>query len=120
MSKKRELQAGWQKAGPFEIHLHTCVFNETPFEEAEFLEAYVHERSIDFPEFTFYTHLVNDERFKLFSTFGSFDRRVSSAELVEYNTYVERKEMCMPTWKLSKGTIHDLIDSMKKMKGRKI
>jgi len=52
-----------------------------------------------------YVHLVNDPRFRLMEDLGGFARTVAPYELEEYNSYVHRKHLEMPTWRLSKSSV---------------
>jgi hypothetical protein len=113
----KDLHFGVTRVGLFRFSLQPPVFDERPADEVSFFEVMVSEpRSAKPDSDAFYTHLVEDPRFALFSSFGKFDRPLRTEEVIEYNTYLLRMKLLQPTWKLSRHTVSELMDVAAKAK----
>ena len=84
--------------GKFELIINDCVSsNLTNFKEVLLFE------KVD--GYNQYVNLATDTRFNLFSSFGLFDRELSTDELNAYNVYVTRKNQQQPLFQLSEHQI---------------
>lgn len=113
--KDKPFIEGDNQIGRFVVRVHNCVFDETDFDDGEFFEVLVSERT-ERPAASYHVHLGRDERFKLLSHIGSFTVALTQADLVEHNAYINRRNQEMPTWKLSRRTLLDVIEICKRAK----
>lgn len=113
--KLNDINAGFFKAGCFNISIQQCAIADF-----DYFEVYVSElKKLKGLEYLTYVHLVNDERFALFKHIQNFERLMQLDEVTTFNAYIRRKHLDTPTWKLSKYLILNLFDICKKAKPNK-
>ncbi len=113
--KDENLTFGIHRVGIFLIGLRPCVFDERSATNVDFFEVMVAE-SIGKNLPNYYVHLIEDERFLWFSWMAKFGRPLRTEEVIEYNSYIQRKAVLMPTWKLSRMSVRNLFDMSLKIK----
>ncbi|HEY5268149.1 MAG TPA: hypothetical protein VII94_03365 [Candidatus Saccharimonadales bacterium] len=97
--KAEDVEAGYHKAGTFTINVAN---NKNGHEDYFFVMVTTSDN--------FYVHLVQDERFQCFKHFAEFGRALTEPDLVEYNEYVNTKQLVMPMFKLHRQSIATLIN----------
>lgn len=109
-----DIEFGVREIGLFRIQICPCVFETRQAEDVAFFEVMVSERKVE-DGWSFYTHLVEDPRFDFFS-FVRWERTIGGVEeLVEFNTYINRKHNVQPTWKLSRSAVMDVVEACQKI-----
>ncbi len=121
--KEKDIEFGQFNVGPFVIQVQSVVFSKQHAENATFFEVSVTEErtlrnekgSLPYP---FYINLIEDKRFKLFSDFGKFNKTITAEEAAEYTSYIVRKNLQQPIWKLSRRTLCEIFELAQKAKRR--
>ena len=114
--KDEDIRYGVLKAGVFRISVQSPTFDKRPASDVPHFEVLVSQlihpktQGQDPAPLTFYVHLVEDPRFNFFNTFGKFDRTIRMSEVEEYNAYVHVRHMTMPTWRLNRNTLREVVD----------
>lgn len=64
----------------------------------------------------YYVNLIKSDHFKfLFNIDKNYRPIDGSCDMVQYNYYLDNKEMSMPLWKLSKQNISALLDKCREL-----
>lgn len=120
--KEKELKFGIYKSGKFIFSIQRLTFDTGSASDSLFFEVLVSQvkeyKVLEIKKnYTIYINLVEDIRFNLFGDYPKFNRPIKTEELIEYNTYVQRRFsnpkgelITMPLWRLSRSTLTDMIN----------
>ncbi len=110
--KAEDVEPGQFKAGHFVFSIQKPVF---VIGDTDFFEVLLTQKK---DGFLYYVHIVEDTRFDFFGHLRTFTKKLTEYDLIEYNSYVSTvfHKSTMPTFKLHRHSIVELVERCKKMK----
>lgn len=115
--KDNELRFGTIRVNNFYVSLQPCVFDTRSEDAVDFFEVLVSKAINGDKPPCFSFHLVEDLGW--FSWLAKFERPIRAEEVIEYNSFLQRKHMSAPTWKLSRFSVRELIELLQKVRKAK-
>jgi len=104
----------WITTPVFSLPITDSKADTLPYYEVLLLR----EEKIDKYHYSFYTHLINDESFRFLFFLNERKQPTDKTDVTAYNSYLERKDMQMPLWKLSKLQVSQLINVLLSMENK--